>query len=95
MSGALEALAEFGAEHFLSREQLAHVDIADLLRLRGADHRNVAATVRALAESGGEAFAVQQSFCLPDQIFSPSDIASFEYRRAMPNYVTQARSARP
>jgi choline kinase len=91
LSAALEALAEFGAEQFISRHQLAHIDLHALLAMRSAHHQNLAMTLADLARAGEETHAIQQAVCLPDQIFQSGDISCFEFRKAVPNYVTRKK----
>ena len=89
VSAALECVAEFGAAYFVSRKELAHIDIHDLLKFRSPDVENPSVALRQLAEDGTGAYRVHQSICLPDQILSADDIACFEYRKVTPNYVTR------
>jgi choline kinase len=91
LSAAVEALAEFGATVGISRDELAHTRIQDLMELRAAKTEDVASILRSKAEAGREAFHVTQSVCLPSQIFSEKDFVCFEQRRAEPNYVTRKK----
>jgi len=91
LSAAMEALAEFGAEQFVSRQQLAHIDLHALLAMRSAQYQNLSMTLNDLALAGEEAHAIQQAVCLPDQIFQSGDISGFEFRKAVPNFVTRKK----
>ena len=91
LSAALEALAEFGATIGISREEIAHTRIQDLMELRAAKTENVASILRSTVKAGREAFHITQSVCLPSQIFSETDFVCFEQRRAEPNYVTRKK----
>ena len=91
LSAAIEALAEFGIEHFISRTELAQIDLHALLAMRSAHHQNLAMTLQDLAQAGGVTHAIQQAVCLPDQILQSSDISCFEFRKAVPNYVTRKK----
>ncbi len=88
LSAAIEALAEFGAEHFISRKELSHIDLHTLLAMRSAAHQNLAMTLKEKARAGEASHAVQQAVCLPDQIFRTSDFSCFEFRKAVPNFIT-------
>jgi hypothetical protein len=76
LSAALEALAEFGASHFISRDEMAQVRIADLFALRGASAENVSRRLKQLAAEGQEAAAVTQAVCLPGHIRGRSPTSS-------------------
>jgi phosphohistidine swiveling domain-containing protein len=91
LSAAIEALAEFGEEHFVSRNELAHIDLHALLAMRSAQHQNVSITLKDLSRAGDATHAIQQAVCLPDQIFQADDISCFEFRKAVPNYVTRKK----
>jgi choline kinase len=88
LSDALECLAEFGAEHGQTRDDLAHVAIADLLAGRDAMSDPAGFLARRVAE-GREWFHVAQGVCLPGQIASDADLVCFEQQAAEPNFVTQ------
>jgi hypothetical protein len=91
LSAAIEALAEFGAEHFITRKEIANIDLHALLGMRSAHHQNLAMTLKDLARAGDASHAVQQAVCLPDQIFQPNDISCFQFHKAVPNYVTRKK----
>ena len=91
LSAALEALGEFGATVGVSREDLAHIRIQDLMELRAAKTEDVASILRSKAGAGHESFQITQSVCLPSQIFSETDFVCFEQRPAEPNYVTRKK----
>ena len=61
LGAALEAIADFGAAHGLSREDLAHVRIGELLALRGAHPGEVSSTLRGLVRRGRDEAAVAQA----------------------------------
>jgi len=89
LNAALESLATFGAEQFISREELAHIPIHDLFELRSARAENVSRVLKRLARQGREASYVTQAVCLPCQVFSATDLVCFEQPKAVGNYVTQ------
>jgi choline kinase/phosphohistidine swiveling domain-containing protein len=95
LNAALEALAEFGAAHDVSREELAHVPIDEFFGLRGAPAYKVGTTLRRQARFGREASYTTQAVCLPALIESESDFACFEQRKAEPNYVTRKKVCAP
>ncbi len=91
VNSALESLATFGQGHGVSREELSHVRIQDLLALRRASAENVRDHLQGLARAGREAFFVTQAVCLPSQIFSEEDFLCFEQLKAEPNFVTRLK----
>ncbi len=88
LSEAIECLAEFGAEHGLTREDLAHVRIDDLLACRDVLSEPAAFLASRVLE-GQEAFYVAQGVCLPGQIGDKEDLVCFEQEEAEPNFVSQ------
>ncbi len=95
LNAALEALAEFGANHGLSREQLAHIRISELLQLRGANVEDIRQTLQDLARRGKEVYEITQAVCLPGQIFSETDFVCMEQLKVEPNFVTQKKVRAP
>ncbi|MFQ5916304.1 MAG: PEP-utilizing enzyme [Candidatus Binatia bacterium] len=91
LSAALETLAEFGAIHNISREELSHIRIQELMQLRAASTENVSSILRRLARVGKEAFYITQAVSLPSQIFSETDFVCFEQLKTEPNFVTRKR----
>jgi len=92
LSAALEALAKFGSAHFVSREEMSQIRIADLFALRAASAENVGRRLKQLATEGREAFGVTQAVCLPGQVRTDLDMVCFEQLRAQPNFVTQKKA---
>jgi choline kinase/phosphohistidine swiveling domain-containing protein len=91
LSAALEALAEFGAAHGVSREELACIRIGDLFALRGARAQQTDVALRRLAREGREAAQVTQAVCLPGLLFSAEDFTCFEQLKAEANFVTRKK----
>lgn len=91
LSAALEALAQFGTAHDISREELAHVRIGDLLDQRTAQAEEVARRLQRAVQAGQEAYGITQEVCLPGQIFSETDFHCFEQLKAQPNFVTRKK----
>jgi choline kinase/phosphohistidine swiveling domain-containing protein len=89
LSGALEALAVFGASLGVDRAALSHVTLQDIMQLRGAPTTIAASRLRRAVQEGREASYLTQAACLPGQIFSSEDLVRFEQLKAEPNFVTQ------
>jgi choline kinase len=88
LSGAIECIAEFAAEQGLTREEIAHVRITDVLACRDVLTEPSAFLASRVLE-GEEAFYVAQGVCLPGQIAHESDVVCFEQEEAEPNFVSQ------
>jgi len=95
LNAALEAVAEFGAGHGISREQLAGIRIRELLELRAANVENITRTLQELARRGKEAYDITQTVCLPAQIVSETDFVCMEQLKAEPNFITQKKVRAP
>ncbi|MCP3902666.1 MAG: sugar metabolism cluster protein [Planctomycetes bacterium] len=89
VNGALEALAEFGVAHGLTREELAQVRYQEFMSLRAANTERVAEALQRLSRRGREASYVTQAACLPAQLFREEDFVCFELLKAEPNFVTR------
>jgi choline kinase len=89
VNGALEALAEFGEAHGLSREELAQVRYHEFMSLRAARTECVRESLQRLSRRGREAGYVTQAVCLPAQLFDEQDFVCFELLKAEPNFVTR------
>jgi choline kinase len=88
LSDALEDLALFGARIGLGREQLSHVRIEDLLRLRRGSDSSVADTLAALSETGERAYRRTLAVELPTLVFGHDDLRAFEQAEVAANFVT-------
>src|SRR5262249_42943033 len=88
LSAALDAIVEFGAEHGLSRDQLSHLTIEDLLAFRtGAPCAEPAAWLRARSDEGALWHCVMQMVELPPLIHDLGCFRAFERPTWQPNYV--------
>ena len=87
LSLALEAIAQYGEALDLSRDELAHVAVEDLLRCREvlADPRDF---LLSRSDEGVELHLLSQAVCLPGQLSSGSDLSCFEQDEAEANFVT-------
>lgn len=90
LAAALDALAEFGRSHGLSREELSHLSVWELLRHRfetplgdgGADLRRQVAREM-------ELHRISQVIELPPLICRTEDFWGFELPPSQPNFVTR------
>ncbi|MCX6369900.1 MAG: PEP-utilizing enzyme, partial [Solirubrobacterales bacterium] len=87
LSLALEAIAQYGETLGVTRGELAHVAVEDLLRCREvlADPRDF---LLSRSDEGVELHLLSQAVCLPGQLSAGSDVSCFEQDDAEPNFVT-------
>ena len=88
LSDALEDLAAFGARYGLSRDQLSHVRIEDLLRLRRGSDSSIPDMIAALAEAGETAYRRTLAVELPTLVFGREELRAFEQAEADANFIT-------
>jgi len=87
LSKALNIMSNWGASIGMSREQLANLELSDLVafsRGNGAD----AARLRMRADAGAEKSQLACFVELPTLICRPGDLYTFEHQRIQPNFVT-------
>ena len=96
LSAALDALAEFGRAWGLSREDLSHLSIWEVLRYRfETPIGDAAADLRRRAEAEAERFTTSQVIELPPVLFREDDFWGFELPPSQPNFVTRHRVTAP
>lgn len=91
LSAAIEDIARFGSDHFISRQDLAEIHIQDILACRDPDFATSTDKLFRLAEKGRERAHLKQSVALPDQIFTADEVSSFLQAAASPNFVTRKK----
>ncbi len=91
LSESLEAVAELGRMHGVSRAELAHIRLQELMALRAAHADDVGEHLKHLAARGRQAAYVSQAVALPSQVESADDYLGFLQDRSEPNYVTAKR----
>ncbi len=88
LSAALEAIAAWGDTVGLDRNDLAYLQITDILHCRDATI-DPDRYLRARADEGRERYLITQGLCFPGQVGSGADLYCFEQEEAEPNFVTQ------
>lgn len=88
LSDGLEDLALFGDRVGLTREELSHVRIEELLRLRRGSDAAVADTLAALAEEGERAYRRTLAVELPTLVFGHGELRAFQQSEVAANFVT-------
>jgi hypothetical protein len=96
VSRALGLLAELGQALGFTREEMAQVDIRDVLRLATDAHvGDVRAWLARAIAAGTERSARWRLVCLPPLITSVEDVEAFELPASRPNFVTGKRVVAP
>jgi hypothetical protein len=94
LSDALALIAEVGAQHGFSREDLAYCDIAAFkeLHVAATDPKDV--LLRSI-EQGKARYAETLKISLPPLIAKPEDVWAFECPETAPNFITQKQVTAP
>ncbi|PWB35390.1 phosphoenolpyruvate synthase [Pseudomonas sp. SDI] len=94
LSDALALIAEVGAQHGLSREDMAYCDINVFKELHVAATDPKDLLSRSI-EQGKARYAQTLKLSLPPVITRPEDVWSFEWPEAAPNFITQKQVTAP
>ena len=90
LSDAIELIAGWGEKLGLTREELAHLDIKDILectcRVTGMEY--LEEFLRNKAEFNAKEFGITQSLKLPFLITSPTDVDVVPLLKSRPNFIT-------
>jgi hypothetical protein len=94
LSDALALIAEVGAQHGFSREDLAYCDIAAFkeLHVAATDPKDV--LLRSI-DQGKARYAETLKISLPPLIAKPEDVWAFESPETAPNFITQKQITAP
>lgn len=97
LSDAIELVAGWGERLGLAREELAHVDIEDILRSATSIpcSESLEDYFRNLSNSNSAEFAVTQALKLPFLLVSPTDIDVAPLLKSKPNYITTNTTQAP
>ena len=94
LSDALALIAEVGAQHGFSRDDLAYCDIATFKELHVAASDPKDLLLRAI-EQGKARYAETLKISLPPLIAQPEDVWAFEWPETAPNFITQKQVTAP
>jgi len=94
LSDALALIAEVGAQHGISREDIAYCDISAFkeLHIAAVDPKEV---LLHSIEQGKARYAETLKVSLPPVITCPEDVWSFEWPDTAPNFITQKQVTAP
>ncbi|MGW0708594.1 PEP-utilizing enzyme [Streptomyces sp. NPDC002643] len=96
LSSAMDFVAEFGARHGLSRDDLSFLTAEDLLAQANGEITDADVNrLRVIADTNRERYARQARVHLPDVINGPADVEIIESQVRIPNFVTSRRTTAP
>lgn len=92
LSSILETIAEFGSSVNLSREEMSHISITDLIRIVGEDDLNsTSKQLKAVSNQGAERHQLSNAIRLPQVIFDTAGIYVVPFQISHPNFITQKK----
>lgn len=94
LSDALALIAQVGAQHGISREDMAYCDISVFKELHVAAANTSDVLLRSI-EQGKARHAETLKVSLPPVITRPEDVWSFEWPETAPNFITQKQVTAP
>lgn len=88
VSRVLDDVADYGESQGFNREEMAHVDISDLLSLNYSDKLS-SDVLKVSIEGGLKSYEERAMARLPELIRDPIEVFGFESMDSSPNFVTQ------
>lgn len=90
LSDALRLLEEFGLRHGLSKDDVSHLDVHQVLDLYvNLEPGDLGETLRASIARNRAAHRFTEGVRLPDLVLRPDDVYAFELPAGQPNFVTR------
>ncbi len=84
ISDALKLITTWGVSEGLTREDLSHMTLDEILSLRG--QTDAGARARRFAEAGAATYAADSTVLMPDVITGPEDLDVVTYVSSQPNF---------
>jgi glutamine kinase len=92
VSDLLERIASFGEQHGLSREELSHVAIDDLLLVMSeSTELGIEELLRGIAEAGTERHVLSAAIRLPQVLFDEAGVRVIPFQVSHPNFITRKK----
>lgn len=92
LSAALNSFIQFGSGYGMSREQLSHLPLRELLSFRtGRPMVNVGEHLVSRAEEGKKNCQLSESIEFPPLLLNENDLFAFERSRSQPNFITRKK----
>ncbi|UCV06672.1 PEP-utilizing enzyme [Dechloromonas denitrificans] len=92
VSDLLELIAGFGEKHGLSREELSHVSIDDLLAVTSeSTEGGIEERLRKIADEGAERHVLSAAIRLPQVLFDEAGVHVVPFQVSHPNFITDKK----
>jgi glutamine kinase len=92
VSDMLEMIADFGEENGLSREEISHIPLDDILDVYSRSGEEIIEDrLREKAEAGAEQHAVSSAIRLPQVLFDKEGVHVVPFQVSHPNFITNKR----
>jgi glutamine kinase len=96
LSDILEGIAEFGEHHGLSRNEMSHVPLRDILDVAlSSVEGGIENRLRDLAEANAESHALSAAIRLPQVLFDEAGVHVVPFQVSQPNFITDRSVAAP
>jgi len=92
LSDMLELIADFGERNGLSRDEMSHVSIDDLLDvITTSDEGSIENRLRGIAEENAERHTISVAIRLPQVLFDEEGVRVVPFQVSQPNFITQSK----
>lgn len=92
VSEILELIADFGELHGLSRDEMSHVSISDLLDvITKSSEGSIEETLRNIAEDEAEKHVLSTAIRLPQVLFDEAGVHVVPFQVSHPNFITHKK----
>lgn len=92
VSDLLELVAEYGEQHGLSREELSHLSIDDILQvIDSSSDEDIEERLRRIVEENIQRHEVSVAIRLPQVLFDEAGVHVVPFQVSHPNYITQKK----
>lgn len=92
VSDMLELIASFGENNGLSRDELSHISVNDIVEVaRSSGEEIVEDRLRELAEEGAEHHTVSSAIRLPQVLYDEEGVHVVPFQVSHPNFITDKR----
>ena len=96
VSAMLELVAEFGQRHGLSRDELSHIQIRELLDIASTSGEvSVEDRLRRMAEAEVDRHALSAAIRLPQVLFDEAGVRIVPFQVSHPNFITALKVTAP
>lgn len=92
VSDMLELIAEFGERHGLSRDEMSHVSLTDLLQVATAsDEGSIEDRLRDISMAAAERHVLSTAIRLPQVLFDEAGVHVVPFQVSHPNFITSKK----